>query len=66
MPSCNDTGGLALLTSLMICDVFVTVCCTDANTHNPGDSPIVGHVTRADVDLQPKHVGECRYVQLRI
>jgi len=37
----------------------LSVCCTDSNTHNPGDSPIVGHVTRAGVDLQPKEVGEC-------
>jgi len=38
----------------------VVICCTDGNTHNPGDSPIIGHVTPAEVDLEPKENGEFR------
>jgi len=35
-----------------------TFCCSDGNTHNPGDSPIIGHVTRPDLNLEPQGVGE--------
>lgn len=45
----------------------MAICCADVNTHNPGDSPIIGHVTRADVvDFQPKEVGGKRLCDSRV